>query len=59
MIEQTKAERIRAAIEEELGTFRAFADLPATEIEAMSARILRAIGSLVAEAADAPESRAA
>ncbi len=58
MIEQTKAERIRATIEEELGTFRAFADLPATEIEVMSARILRAIGSLVSEAA-AAEPRAA
>ena len=54
MIEQDKAERIRVAIEEELGTFRHFADLPATEIEAMSSRILRAIGALVNEGAREP-----
>ena len=54
MNEQMRAERIRAAIEEELGTFRHFADLPATEIEAMSARILRAIGSLLGDPASEP-----
>ncbi len=58
MIEWSKAGRIRATIEGDLGTFRAFGDPPATEIEVMSARILRAIGSLVSEAA-AAEPRAA
>ena len=35
--------RLRATIEEELGRFRRFADLPAVEIEEMAARIVRAI----------------
>ena len=34
---------MRATIEEELGKFRRFADLPAVEIEEMAARIVRAI----------------
>lgn len=52
MLEQDKAALIRATIEEELGTFRHFADLPATEIEQMAARITRAIGSLLGEGRD-------
>ena len=48
MLEQDMAARIRAAIEEELGSFRAFADLPATELEAMAERITRVIAPLVA-----------
>ena len=51
MLEQDMAARIRAAIEEELGSFRAFADLPATELEAMAERITRVIAPLVAPAA--------
>lgn len=43
MIEQTKTELLRTSIEEELGGFRHFADLPATEIEAMAARLVRLV----------------
>jgi hypothetical protein len=43
MLEQDRAARVRATIEEELGTFRPFADLPATELEEMATRITRAI----------------
>ena len=50
--------RLRAAIEEELGRFRRFADLPATELETMAARLVRAIEPLIADAAG-PTSRAA
>lgn len=39
---------LRATIEEELGAFRQFADLPATEIEEMAARIARAVAPYVA-----------
>jgi hypothetical protein len=42
--------RIRAIIEEELGEFRPFADLPATEIEAMADRLTRTLAPLVAAA---------
>ncbi len=48
MLEQDMAARIQAAIEEELGSFRAFADLPATELEAMAARLTRVITPIVA-----------
>ncbi|MFO1140837.1 MAG: hypothetical protein U1E59_00350 [Amaricoccus sp.] len=50
--------RLRATIEEELGRFRRFADLPATELETMAARLVRAIEPLIADAAE-PASRAA
>jgi hypothetical protein len=43
---QDTTERVRAAIEEELGKFRRFADVPAVEIEEMAARIARAIAPL-------------
>lgn len=43
MIEQSKIELLRTSIEEELGGFRPFADLPATEIEAMAARLVRLV----------------
>lgn len=60
MLEQDKAARVRAAIEEELGTFRPFADLPATDLEEMAARIARAIAPyLAADHAAAPAIRAA
>lgn len=58
MLEQDMAARIRAAIEEELGSFRAFADLPATELEAMAGRITRAIAPIVAPAATGAGGRA-
>ena len=58
MLEQDKAAAIQAAIEEELGSFRLFADLPATEIEAMAARLARAVTPFLGGRA-APESRAA
>jgi hypothetical protein len=47
MREQDMDARIRATIEEELGSFRAFAGLPATELEAMAERITRAIAPLI------------
>jgi hypothetical protein len=40
---QDPSAQLRATIEEELGAFRRFADLPAVEIEEMAARIARAI----------------
>ncbi len=40
---QYPSAQLRATIEEELGAFRQFADLPAVEIEEMAARIVRAI----------------
>lgn len=43
MMIQERAEKVRETIEEELGTFVQFANLPATEIEAMAVRITRAI----------------
>lgn len=58
MSEQTKTELLRASIEEELGAFRAFADLPATEIEAMAARLTRVVTDLIDQPAML-ESRAA
>jgi hypothetical protein len=58
MLEPDKAARLRATIEEELGSFRAFADLPASELEAMAERITRAIAPIVAGTA-AAGSRAA
>ncbi|WP_181164618.1 hypothetical protein [Amaricoccus solimangrovi] len=58
MPEQNKTELLRASIEEELGGFRHFADLPATEIEAMAARLVRVVNDIVGQS-DMPESRAA
>jgi hypothetical protein len=45
--------RVRATIEEELGGFRAFADLPAVEIESMAARIVRAIAPMLRDRPEA------
>lgn len=39
--------RARAILEEELGEFRAFADLPTSELEAMSARLVRALAPVL------------
>jgi hypothetical protein len=58
MSEQSKTELLHASIEEELGGFRHFADLPATEIEAMATRLVRLVADFAAPGA-APESRAA
>lgn len=58
MIEQDITARLRATIEEELGSFRAFADLPASELEVMAERITRAIAPIVA-AGRVTENRAA
>jgi hypothetical protein len=44
---QAGMERLREAIEEELGRFRRFADVPSVEIEEMAARIARAIAPIV------------
>ena len=35
--------RLRATIEEELGSFRHFADVPSAELEEMAARIARVV----------------
>lgn len=57
MLEQDMAARIRVAIEEELGSFRAFADLPATDLETMAERITRVIAPIVAHVGDEAETR--
>ena len=44
---QAGTERLLEAIEEELGRFRRFADVPSVEIEEMAARIARAIAPIV------------
>jgi hypothetical protein len=51
--------RLSAAIEEELGAFRLFANVPAAELEEVAARLVRAIAPIVAAAPEVPESRAA
>jgi hypothetical protein len=51
--------RIRAVIEDELGEFRPFADLPAAEIEAMADRLTRALAPLVEPTAEAERRSAA
>ena len=56
VLEQSRQDivaRVRATIEEELGAFRRFADLPATEIEDMAARLVRAIAPHLAGAEEA------
>jgi hypothetical protein len=60
MLEQQKdaTARLRATIEEELGSFRHLAHVPSAELEEMAARLARAIGPLLG-AADTPTTRAA
>jgi hypothetical protein len=53
------AVRLRQAIEEQLGEFRACADLPATEIEAMAERLARAVEPFFAAAPQKQSIRAA
>ncbi len=50
--------RLRATIEEELGSFRRFSHLPATEIEEMAARLVQSVLPFV-EDAERVSSRAA
>jgi hypothetical protein len=53
------AARACAILEEELGEFRPFADLPASEIEAMAARLVRALTPVLAGATVMEERRTA
>ncbi len=55
MSKNTITARVRARIEEELGGFRAFADLPSTEIEAIAERLTRALEPYLAAAPAAEE----
>ncbi len=50
--------RARAILEEELGEFRAFQGLSAAEIEAMAARLVRALEPVIAAAPEARRSAA-
>jgi hypothetical protein len=59
MLEQDTTARIRATIEDELGSFRAISDLPATQLEEMAERITRAIAPLLGSAGRTAKSRAA
>lgn len=43
--------RVRAILEEELGEFRPLADLPASEIEMMAARLARSLTPVLEPAA--------
>lgn len=51
--------RVRGIIEEELGEFRPFADLPASEIEAMAAKLTRALEPVLASLPAAEARRSA
>lgn len=52
--------RACAILEEELGEIRQFADLPASEIETIAARLVRALAPMLdAPAAEAPREVAA
>lgn len=60
MLEQSNMKaRLRATIEEELGSFRHFADVPSAELEEMAARIARVVAPFVADYAQAPVDKAA
>ena len=59
MLEQSNVTaRLRATIEEELGSFRHLAHVPSAELEEMAARLARAIGPLLG-AVETPAGRAA
>ncbi len=47
MIERTRYAQLLETIEEELGSFRHFANVPAVEVEEMATRIVRAIISQI------------
>jgi hypothetical protein len=51
--------RLRATIEEELGTFRQFADVPSAELEEMAARLVRVVAPFVETGAEVATGRAA
>lgn len=51
--------RLRAAIEEELGASRRFADLTSVELEAMAARLVKAIAPMLDLDEPAREAQAA
>lgn len=51
--------RLCATIEEELGTFRHFAEVPSAELEEMAARIARVVEPFLATGGEARVSRAA
>ena len=51
--------RLRATIEEELGSSRQFAHVTSAELEAMANRLVRAIAPLLGSEEAAQESRAA
>jgi hypothetical protein len=61
MLEQDRdiTARLRATIEEELGSFRHFADLPSADLEEMAGRLARAITPFLGARDDVPASRAA
>ena len=60
MLEQSNVTaRVRATIEDELGSFRQFADLPSTELEEMAARLVRVIAPFLPDYEDAPVGEAA
>ncbi len=50
---------VRGIIEEELGAFRPLADLSATEIEAMAAKLTRALEPVLASLPDTEAQRSA
>jgi len=53
------AARVCRTLEEELGEFRSFAHLPASEIEAMAARLTRALAPVLAARLDVEAQRSA
>jgi hypothetical protein len=57
--QQDMTARLRATIEEELGSFRQFADLPSAELESMASRLVRAITPMLDLEASVPASKAA
>ena len=59
MPEQDITARMRATIEEELGSYRPFADLTSVELETMASRLVRAIEPLLAPGETDRECRAA
>lgn len=60
MLEQDNiTARLRATIEEELGTSRRLADAPSAELETMASRLVRAIAPILGFEDEARESRAA
>jgi hypothetical protein len=61
VLEQDKdfTARLRATIEEELGSFRQFADLPSVELEEIAGRLAKALRPMLSIGERQPESFAA